>query len=335
MVEEITTYAPIMIPTLCRYEHLKSCLESLMLCVWAEKTEVYIALDYPVQKCHREGYFKIDLYLQNIKNSHPFKKLHIIKRARNYGLGVGGNGDTMRQELIKLYDRLIFSEDDNIFSPNFLVYMNKGLELFKEDKSVLAINGYRHFYNIKYDNNTFFRQNVDFSAWGYGIWRDRIEQYSQLNHKWFAERLSLRTLLSLRKTNGNNRAMNFLSLAVKSSNQFSINDNVLSVYMALKNLNVIMPTVSLVRNMGVDGSGENFKKVRRGISEKHSQQIISLSLDFEYIGTGYEYYDYNREVYKFESYGNYSNLLMIEKFFKHLIRYSFTKLKIAINKQNG
>ena len=74
------------------------------------------------------------------------------------------------------YDRWIFSEDDNVFSPNFLVYINKGLEKFKNDKSVFAINGYRHFYNVKFKENTFFRQNIDFSAWGYGIWKDRYEQ---------------------------------------------------------------------------------------------------------------------------------------------------------------
>ena len=71
------------------------------------------------------------------------------------------------------YDRWIFSEDDNVFSPNFLVYINKGLEKFKNDKSVFAFNGYRHFYNVKFKENTFFRQNIDFSAWGYGIWKDR------------------------------------------------------------------------------------------------------------------------------------------------------------------
>lgn len=43
----VDNFAPVIIPTLCRYEHFKECLESLSRCTWAEKTEVYIGLDYP------------------------------------------------------------------------------------------------------------------------------------------------------------------------------------------------------------------------------------------------------------------------------------------------
>ena len=32
-------YAPVVIPTLCRYEHFKACLESLSLCTGAENTD--------------------------------------------------------------------------------------------------------------------------------------------------------------------------------------------------------------------------------------------------------------------------------------------------------
>ena len=46
-MKTLSQYAPVLIPTLNRYEHLKQCLESLSKCSLAEHTEVYIALDFP------------------------------------------------------------------------------------------------------------------------------------------------------------------------------------------------------------------------------------------------------------------------------------------------
>ena len=60
MVDKIvvTTFAPVVIPTLCRYQHFRNCLETLAQCTWAEYTEVYVGLDYPLNESHCEGYDK-------------------------------------------------------------------------------------------------------------------------------------------------------------------------------------------------------------------------------------------------------------------------------------
>ena len=57
-------YAPVIIPTLCRYEHFVRCVESLKKNTWAKYTDIYIGLDYPKKDSHREGYLKIKEYLQ-------------------------------------------------------------------------------------------------------------------------------------------------------------------------------------------------------------------------------------------------------------------------------
>lgn len=119
-------YAPIVIPTLNRFEHFKKCLESLEHCTGAEKTDVYIALDYPAKPSHEEGYRKISEYLNSLESNHGFKTLNIIRREYNYGVGPHGNGKELVKMILETYDRIIFSEDDNIFSPNFIVFINKG-----------------------------------------------------------------------------------------------------------------------------------------------------------------------------------------------------------------
>src|SRR5574344_1403880 len=171
-------YSPVAIPTLCRYEHLIKCIESLSKCTGADQTDVFVALDYPAIEAHWEGYNKINAYLKNCGNL-GFKKLHIIKRKTNIGIGKGkiSNLKLLVDDIFKTSDRVIISEDDNVFSPNFLEYVDKGLDLFENDKTVLSINGYSHSYPFKFNGNNHFRHNTDFSAWGYGIWKDRYETY--------------------------------------------------------------------------------------------------------------------------------------------------------------
>ena len=65
---EIKTYAPVLIPTLNRYEHFKRCLESLEKCTGAEHTEIFVALDYPPSEKYKEGWSKICKYLEEKNN---------------------------------------------------------------------------------------------------------------------------------------------------------------------------------------------------------------------------------------------------------------------------
>lgn len=310
-------YAPVIIPTLNRFEHFKQCLESLANCTWAEYTEVYVGLDYPAKESHWDGYQKIDLYLKECGNLN-FKKIHVIKRSHNYGIGINGNFTNLSKEALHCCDRIICTEDDNVFSPNFLVYMNKGLELFKDDKSIIAINGYRHYYNITIGENTFFRQNVDFSAWGFGVWADRFDKYQSIDNGYFKSKLSICSFLKVLK-NGNNRAIQFLNFCDKKWIP-QITDNVLSVYAVINDYNVIMPSISLVRNMGFDGTGLNCKNLSNTIVMKHTQQMISNDNNFEFIGSGFEFYDENKSIYVRSSYGAQGYFRLLIVILKYFIR---------------
>lgn len=152
-------YAPVIIPTLNRYEHFKNCLESLEACLGAEFTDVYVALDYPPSEKYVEGWKKIDIYLHEKEKGNNFHSLTVYRRETNYFFSGKGNWQTAVKDATINVDRYIFSEDDNIFSPNFLEFINKGLEKYKNDSSVLAICGYSHPYPIKYSDNNYFMQN--------------------------------------------------------------------------------------------------------------------------------------------------------------------------------
>ena len=137
-------YAPVFIPTLCRYEHFKRCVDSLSRCIGAKHTILIIGLDYPLKEIHWDGYHKIKEYIPSIS---VFKEVIVLERTENYGSKK--NGDEAFKYIYERYDRMILTEDDNEFSPNFLEYINKGLVQYKNNPNVFAICGYMYpFVNV-------------------------------------------------------------------------------------------------------------------------------------------------------------------------------------------
>lgn len=324
-------YAPVLIATVNRYQHFKDCLESLSRCVWANKTDVFVAVDYPPEEKYWHGYNQIKEYLSNCDGL-EFLSLNVIYRETNYFFSGKDNLGSLLKEVFKKYDRAIVTEDDNIFSPNFLLFMNKGLEKYKDDCSVLAINGYRHFYPVLFSGNTFFRQNVNFSAWGFGIWLDKYDQYiNKISPEYFREKLSIRNFLRVLKNSGNSHAIQFLkesqaTMATKS-------DWTIGILMALENMDVVMPRISMVRNMGWDNSGLHCKISTSNdyLASIHMNQTISSDSDFDYIGTGKEYYSENRKIFKKSSYEQVSILHLIFNVVKFLFKSLFVCIKLKLN----
>jgi hypothetical protein len=302
-------YAPVLIPTLCRYKHFVECVESLKANPLARDTALYIALDYPLKKEHEDGYKKIIVYLESITG---FKELVIIKRETNFG--ATKNIREAKKVILQDYDNFILSEDDNVFSPNFLEYINNGLEKFRDDKTVLAISGYRHFYNLKFGRNNFFRERVDFSSWGYGIWRDRYEEYQNIcTRDYFKRALSDPFKLIRAWKNGTNILLNLFYYSKKDWDGVVI-DSVLSVYMALEKKVIIMPAVSKVRNMGWDGSGIHLLPDNADLAGRHLNQIIDADDKFDFQGNGWEFFNKNRRIYRMESYGRVNLFYFLSRF---------------------
>ena len=312
----IEKFAPVLIPTLCRDVHFRNCLESLMKCTYADKTDVYIALDYPAKDKHWEGYIKICDYLEKIKLTHGFKTLNVIKRNRNYGFGEKGNLSQLREYVFTFNDTVIVSEDDNIFAPAFLDFMNKGLTVFANDPKVFAINGYRHFYDIKIKTNSFFRQNVDFSAWGYGIWKEKYNNASIiLSNKRNLIRKAFNPISWFRLyKSGLNRSLNYISMLLKTG--YSLRDTTYSIYMILFGTHVIMPSITLVKNLGWDNSGEHCKD-NLYLAKKHKEQYLDNRINFQFTGTGYEYFKENQRIYKLQSYARIGYV----EFIKRILQY--------------
>ncbi len=293
-------YAPVMIPTLNRYEHFKQCLDSLENCIGADKTEVYVALDYPPNMNYMDGWKKTDQYLAEKEKNNRFGKLIVIRRDYNYGVfNEHSNILELKKLVTEKYDRYIFSEDDNIFSPNFLEYINKGLEKYCNDDTVYAICGYTQPYDFLSDDNDYFRHNSDFSAWGFGclvVSTQKAER--EIENGYLRDSFSISNLKKVVK-HGYNRLYQYITYCFWYKKDYMpITDCVLTCYLIVKDMHVICPTISKVRNIGWDESGQSFKNPKLlkkfgDIAKRHKTQIIDEDSTFEFVGDEWAYYDYN------------------------------------------
>lgn len=252
-------YAPIMIPTMNRYQHLKRAIESLRKNLWAKYTDIYIGVDFPPSAKYFEGYNRIIEYLNG--DFSEFKSFNVVKRDYNYGSLQ--NIASLRNMIFKNYDRLIKADDDAEFSPNFIEYMDKCLMEYENDSQTIAVTGYS--YPLKWvvsAGSTVFFENFICPMWGIGLWRDKfltINDYI-VNQKGLGQdsrKIVLSGCLS-RMTDACRKEFADLCLTpdfhVTLASRFT--DISLRMYMSVYDKRVVMPVVSKVRNWGFDGSGE-------------------------------------------------------------------------------
>lgn len=246
-MEEISVYAPVMIPTLNRYKHLKACVESLARCSGADKTELYISVDYPPTDKYREGYQDVLDYVNSgIKG---FKEVHIYIQEKNLG---NGNFKFLREIITTKYDRLILTEDDNVFSPCFLEYINKGLEKFKDNSRVWGICGYNYPIDMpqSYCEKFNYYFSREYSAWGVGYFIEKLKTKNTLNSVDYGKKILKKYWSQLTWV-----ARRMLIDSIKK-NKFP-GDLYRTLYQIDNDMYCVFPTENLVVNKGHDGSGIN------------------------------------------------------------------------------
>ena len=278
---EIKEYAPVMIPTLNRYEHFKRCLESLEKCTGADKTDVYVGLDYPPSDKYVEGWKKIDEYLKEKETHHHFRNLFVRRRQQNCGVGgPKSNGSMLIREIGTKYDCFISTEDDNELSPNFLEYINKCLSRFKDDDRIIKVCGYNFVMDFPemYRNN-FYLSKVG-SAWGTGTWINKhklMSKYYDFNYLRDLVRNDNTYYLMMRR---NKECINYILRMLKKKQIHG--DGIWEIYCALEDKYIILPTKSKTRNFGVDGTGVHSLKLDEDMKRFYSTQEIDTDKTFDF-----------------------------------------------------
>lgn len=298
-------HAPIAIPTLNRRTHLERCIKSLQNCQGAEETDIYISVDYPPSEKYIDGYNLVKEYLKDGLSG--FSNVHIVYQETN--LGPYGNLLFLFDIVFEKHEVIIFTEDDNEFSPNFLEYMNKGLRYKENDEKVMCVSGYntsKEYYE-KRNNITFVPAC---SGWGVAYWKEKWNLVREnVTLDYFERIIKSKTLSKKLLLKNEERFIYLIKTVYDDCNATYMEDGKTiapiditnSIFFIIEDLLQMQPIVSKVRNCGNDGSGvhshtdemviaeyidpsENFEiqyDVSDDRSEDNARQIYSESCYFE------------------------------------------------------
>lgn len=253
-------YSPIFVTVYNREKHFRNCIESLKACKLSNNSHLFVAIDAPFRDEDIEVNKRIIQYSKNISG---FKEITLFIRPENYG--ANKNRILARNEIFSKYDRLIMFEDDNIFSTNFLYYLNKALDIYNIREDIFSVSGYQYPFIMpkNYKQDIYIWQG--FSAWGVGIWREKW------NHmKYSSEKIEywLNNKEHLKKLDKVSQHYRYALNTMHKKNRIS-EDGFISSYLIENNMYSVFPTQTLVKNIGHDGKGNN-----KFISKKFLKQEI-------------------------------------------------------------
>lgn len=271
------TFAPVCIPTLNRISHLSKCVESLKACEYANKTELVIGVDYPTKDEQIKGWLEVKKYVKTIDG---FERVTVFFRKAN--VGIHENYRLLREYAFANYDRMIFSEDDNVFSPCFLDYMNNSLEKFKSDPEIWGICS---FFQSEYIDLSSYTSNIIkikgyYCDYGSGIWKDKFEKRKNSIHVPYQKYVcsqgkKLRVFKSY-------LSLFFLFVRIKDvypdlQGPCDISYAVSSI---LNDKYYIVPTIPIVKNIGYDGTGTYCGEVEEDL---YSSREITQEKRYEFV----------------------------------------------------
>jgi hypothetical protein len=155
--------APVSLFVYNRLSHTKKTIESLANNELARETELIIHADGPKDQRDAPAVQHVRHYIRAVAG---FKRVVVKEHERNLGLSASIiSGVT---DVVNAYGRIIVLEDDMITSPYFLRFMNDALDLYEDESAVVSIHGYSLPLKEQLPN-LFFLPGAD--CWGWATWR--------------------------------------------------------------------------------------------------------------------------------------------------------------------
>lgn len=252
--------APLILFVYNRPWHTQQMLDALRANRGIADTPIYVFADGPKAGANSEDQKAIDEVRALCKAIDWAKSVTLTLQPKNMGLAqhviFGVN------TVFESHDRAIVLEDDLLTSPEFLSYCNEGLELYKSDNHIYAINGFQ--FPITFGESSTFLCPLATSSWGWATWKrawscfQNEAKYTTLlqNHKHLSRRF--------------NFADYDYTTMLDNQNSWAIRWYY-SVF--LRNGLGVFPTQSLIQNIGLDDSGTH------GGTIKGKQKRINIAIE--------------------------------------------------------
>jgi len=307
---DLNDLAPISVSVYTRLEHFKQCIESLANNHLAKHSKLYVFSD-AAKPGDEEGVQQVREYAKTITG---FKEVVLKFQETN---GYLKNMADAREIPLEAHGKIIRLEDDIVSAPYFLDFINEGLVLYKDNPKVHGISGYMlPGYDREVLTQVFLKSCP---AWGIGYWADTKPLSPQ-----DAQSLA-KTIMSdwqrYKKISYGSPHVPSMVLSV-AEGRLVAGDVANTMFMYEYDRLGVLPSRSLVRNIGYDGSGVHCGEDKDKAGER--------------VYCGKVFYDKNKLVrlneedknFLFSAYGGYrAHIKNLARYFfyNHPYVYSFLK----------
>lgn len=237
--------APVCLFVYNRLDHTKQTVEALAANTLAAETDLTVFADGARGDADAESVDAVRAFAHEVTG---FRSVTVVERPTNMGLSRSLIGGTTA--MLEDHDRVIVVEDDLVTSPQFLQFMNDGLEEYADDPRVASIHGYNYPIDTSGLDDTFFLRMGD--CWGWATWR-RAWDVFEGDGKRLLNEIQSKDLTSAFDLEGAYPYTQLLRHQTRGLTQSWAIRWSASVFLA--EMLTLYPTQSLVRNIGVDGSG--------------------------------------------------------------------------------
>lgn len=243
-------YAPILVMVYDRLDSLKKCIESLKNCTESKQSVLYISSDAAYKSEDNDKIQAVRAYIQTISG---FSNVLVVAPKVNKGLN---KAYTDAFDLIfKENETVIFLEDDIVVAPDFLKFMNEGLDFYKNEEKIISISGFSH--SVFYDWDADLKSEIYFTnrwcPWGFATWKDKIQKTSDLSIATVKEDLNNSNFVKKLDQIGIDLFTAFQRSVYK--NQPLVLDYRYVYHMVKNDLYTVTPYSTKTFNIGNDGQG--------------------------------------------------------------------------------
>ena len=247
-------YAPIVIFAFNRLQSLIRLVESLKFNPEYQYSDLYIFVDgaRPEKLGEKDRVEQVKEYAKTIVG---FKSTHLSFSDKNKGLArsiIEGVS-----EVIAKYGKVIVLEDDLEVMPNFLNFMNKGLDVYQDNLDVMSVCGFSCKVSAPtdYEEDSYFLSRH--SSWGWATWEDRWKDVDWELKDWTSVEKNRRAFV---KSQGSDVYRMLKGWRDGKNNSWAIR---FCYAQHVTGRLSIFPLKSLVNNKGFDGDGTNCRRYSR------------------------------------------------------------------------
>ena len=249
-----------------RPTHLKNLFESIQSSQPPNQLPTLIFIDGPKSPSIARDVQSVISCVNDYKSDLGINKITI----RKTNLGLAKSVITGVSETLLSYDQVIVLEDDIEISPFFLKYMDKSLDVFRNDRKIGSITGYK-FANTPFRTSRKMLMTSRHSSWAWGTWSNR---WAEIDWDILSHGNSSLKILKSKISGAGEDLPRMIDLQIQGKiDSWSI---IFDSNAAMLGWKCIHPYISLARNCGMDGSGTHYisqKTERRVDSKWHSIKL--------------------------------------------------------------